>query len=196
MNELLLTGYELLTALPAAGYLSLRLRRGRQPLSGGQAAAAVLFFVYLLGVFHVTGAGTLYEALIGRPPILNLLPFSQHIDPVGYALNIVLLLPFGVLAPLLWSKLRGPGRIVLGGLAFSLLIEVSQLATNRSADVDDLLMNTVGALLGYALLSLLHRRSGEEQPLAVSPVCFIGAVFLCRFLLFYEMGAARLLYGF
>ena len=42
-------------------------------------------------------------------------------------------------------------RAVLAGAGFSLLIECSQLLTNRACDIDDLIANTLGAALGYAL---------------------------------------------
>ena len=72
----------------------------------------------------LTGAGTMYDALqrglewnAGQ---VNLLPFSREADPMGYALNVVLFLPFGLL-PLLWPALDRLGRVAAGGFAFSLL---------------------------------------------------------------------------
>ena len=40
-------------------------------------------------------------------------------------------------------------------------MELIQLFTFRATDVDDLIMNTLGAFLGYALLMLLSRKKKE-----------------------------------
>ena len=87
-----------------------------------------------------------------RPEQINLLPFSRHVDLTAYLLNIVLFLPFGFLVPWFCSRMSGAGRVAAGGLGLSLLVELSQLLNNRSTDVDDLLLNTLGALAGLGRL--------------------------------------------
>ncbi len=66
--------------------------------------------------------------------------------------NVLMLIPFGVLAPLLWEKLRGL-RVLPAGLALILSIELLQPLTGRSFDVDDIFLNFLGVLIG-ALFSL------------------------------------------
>ncbi len=65
--------------------------------------------------------------------------------------NALMLLPFGFLAPLLWEKLRLL-RVLPVALGFILLIELLQPLTGRSFDIDDILLNFLGAAVG-ALLS-------------------------------------------
>ena len=120
---------------------------------------------------------------------------------MGYALNVVLFLPFGLLLPLLWPALDRLGRVAAGGFAFSLLIELSQLLNNRRTDVDDLLMNTLGAALGlllYRALAWAGLRCGRKrgEVCEPTPALYIVALFAGRFLLFHELWAAGLLYGF
>lgn len=67
--------------------------------------------------------------------------------------NVLMLIPFGLLAPLLWEKLRG-WRVLPTGLGFILAVELLQPLTGRSFDVDDILLNFLGVLAG-ALLSAL-----------------------------------------
>lgn len=62
--------------------------------------------------------------------------------------NIALFFPFGFLLPLLWPK-NGLIRTVLQGMLLSAVIEGLQLFLLRSTDIDDLLLNTMGTLLGY-----------------------------------------------
>ncbi|MDO5042586.1 MAG: VanZ family protein [Slackia sp.] len=101
-------------------------------------------------------------------------------------------------------------KAALIGFAFSLAIEASQLLTNRVFDVDDLIMNTFGAAMGcaMALIGMRIRQSDfrretalvnaePKKPSTIAALVGItAAVFLGRFLLFDEMGAAAMLYGF
>ena len=67
--------------------------------------------------------------------------------------NVLMLIPFGFLVPLLWERLRG-WRVLPVGLCFILAIELLQPLTGRSFDIDDILLNFLGVLTG-ALLSAL-----------------------------------------
>ncbi len=51
------------------------------------------------------------------------------------------------------------------GIIMSLLIEVMQLYTFRASDIDDLLMNTLGTVVGFgvAKLFLRHRKMVDED---------------------------------
>ncbi|MGW4703841.1 VanZ family protein [Streptomyces sp. NPDC004285] len=74
--------------------------------------------------------------------------------------NIALGVPFGILLPLLSRKARGFLRVALVTAATMLLVELVQgaLITGRAFDIDDVLLNTSGALLGYVLVG---RRLGR-----------------------------------
>jgi glycopeptide antibiotics resistance protein len=81
--------------------------------------------------------------------------------------NLLLLLPVGVLGPIALPALDGWLRIFLVALVLSLAIEAGQLGIpNRMADVDDVLLNVIGALLGYAILSVVRLGSGSRRALA------------------------------
>ena len=81
--------------------------------------------------------------------------------------NLILLLPLGLVGPIVFPWLDRWLRVLLAAVAISLAIEVAQpWVPDRSADVDDLLLNVVGALLGYALISALRPGSGRPRVLA------------------------------
>lgn len=178
-------------------------KKGVEP-SQRHVVLLIIFAVYLTGVFYFTGAGTLWDGLRYkfelRATRINLSPFSKQIDPAGYFLNIVLLIPFGFLVPLIWKKTGKFRHVLLYGAAFSLLIEVSQLLNNRSTDIDDLILNTLGALIGYGISEKISRvlKIKEEQAdyLRFEILIYTGAMFAGRFLLFNDLGMAKLLYGF
>ena len=80
--------------------------------------------------------------------------------------NIVLFFPLGLLIPLVWRRLRFWKGIQIA-IAFSTCIELVQLlsrawGSNRTADVNDVLLNSFGACLGLALVSLLTLRQGTR----------------------------------
>lgn len=72
--------------------------------------------------------------------------------------NILCFVPIGFLAPLVFSKKQSFLRVVLGGMLFSILIEVMQffLATGVS-DIDDVFFNTCGAIIGYVFFLMFKR---------------------------------------
>ncbi|WNC14716.1 VanZ family protein [Brevibacillus brevis] len=72
----------------------------------------------------------------------------RHVNFIG---NILAFLPFGFLLPLLRRPNRGAFlTVTLLSFLFSLCLETAQLLADIGIfDVDDLLLNTVGGVLGY-----------------------------------------------
>ena len=65
-------------------------------------------------------------------------------------LNTVMFIPFGFLLPMINTAERRTYMIFLLSLELSLIIEVVQLFSRvGSFDVDDLILNTMGGLIGY-----------------------------------------------
>ena len=209
MKEFALTAYGflcvMLPALLLYGILH-RLYRAKGIAEPRDRFAMILVLsVYVAGVFYFTGSGTVYDirqyGLSAMALELNLIPFSAGpIDAVGYLLNVVLFVPLGFLLPLLWPKEDRFWKILLAGVSFSLLIELSQLLNLRSTDIDDLLLNTIGAVIGFALFrayaAITKRSKQPEAGFRAEPLLYFAVMFLGRFLLFLEFGFAKILYGF
>jgi glycopeptide antibiotics resistance protein len=71
--------------------------------------------------------------------------------------NLALLLPLGLLGPIVLPALDRWWRVALLALLVSTGIELTQLAVpDRSADVDDVFVNVAGALLGYVVLGAIR----------------------------------------
>ena len=64
--------------------------------------------------------------------------------------NVLLLTPMGFLLPLLYDRMRSWNKTLLLGVTFSLTLEMVQYFLGRTADIDDVLLNSLGILLGYA----------------------------------------------
>jgi len=71
--------------------------------------------------------------------------------------NLGLLLPIGLLGPIALLALDRWWRVLLVALAISATIEFAQLfIPDRSADIDDVIVNVAGALIGYLLYRFLR----------------------------------------
>jgi len=70
--------------------------------------------------------------------------------------NLVMLLPLGIYIPLLFPKLTGFFKVFIICLLVSISIELMQLITSvRSTDIDDVILNTSGAIVGYLVYKFL-----------------------------------------
>ncbi|WSN44258.1 VanZ family protein [Streptomyces sp. NBC_01334] len=68
--------------------------------------------------------------------------------------NILLGVPFGVLVPVVAPRARGLLRVLLLTATVMLMVEFAQgaVVTGRAFDIDDVILNTTGALIGYLLV--------------------------------------------
>ena len=72
-------------------------------------------------------------------------------------LNLLLFMPFGFLLPVVFPGFVKSGKkVFLAGLMFSVGIELTQLFSGRMFESDDIIANSLGALLGY-LIFLITR---------------------------------------
>lgn len=127
--------------------------------TGKRLGLLLLFSLYLCEMFNVVGIPAIQY--VRWNPEVNFVPFAdeknlRYFFQIG--MNAVMFVPFGFLVPMLWRCCRHWWAATLAGFSVSLVIELSQLFCFRYTDVDDLLMNTLGALVGYCLAWLLFHR--------------------------------------
>ena len=100
--------------------------------------------------------------------------FIQYREQLGFEIfvvnilgNILAFAPFGFLLPLIHKRNRSFFKILMLSILFSLTVEAIQLYLKVGIfDVDDILLNTVGGLLGYIIFSVCHafyQRIGYKQ---------------------------------
>ena len=75
--------------------------------------------------------------------------------------NVLVFVPLGLVPPLLWNKFRRPITGILPGFCFSLAVECLQYFTGRSVDIDDLILNTLGAAVGWLLWRIFKKHGAE-----------------------------------
>lgn len=79
-------------------------------------------------------------------------------------LNICMFVPFGLLLPMGLKWFRKCYRTYVAGFLFSLLIELSQMIFKIGIfEPDDLLDNTLGAIIGFGLFLVLFKLYAKEK---------------------------------
>lgn len=124
----------------------------------------LFFFIYLAAlVYFVFFAEEYGRTNISDELMYNLIPFQEITRYIEYRAmigmpavilnlvgNVLAFVPFGFLVPMINSAERRTYMIFLLSLELSLIIEVIQLFTRvGSFDVDDLILNVTGGLIGY-----------------------------------------------
>lgn len=98
------------------------------------------------------------KAILATEHSLNLIPFRFITETWDMGVrkqitqtiaNILMFLPLGFIFPVAFKKARTFYKTTICMLLFSFLIEFIQYFIGRSADIDDLILNTLGAMLGY-----------------------------------------------
>ena len=72
--------------------------------------------------------------------------------------NTAMFIPLGIVWPVVFKKLNTHWKVITAGFGVSLVIEILQLPFfNRASDIDDLILNTLGYLIGYGIYLLVRK---------------------------------------
>lgn len=152
-----------------AGFWQVRQRRGRYHVLGVLALVTYVWWICSVAFFPLpTGEAAAAErAVWGGESLANLVPFRESIRTMSHLSmwplvrqlggNLLLFVPLTLLGPILWPRFRKWQWVFAAGLVGSTTIEFIQFIISvslgypyRQTDVDDVIINTAGALLGFA----------------------------------------------
>lgn len=141
------------------------LKRGKRE---GMRISACLFLLLYIVVF-------LCSTVLFRAPKTKMhYPFNflWHYQSIGQGqvlffpeiiMNIVVFVPIGFAISVAFRKIRG-WQVLLAGMGFSVGIELLQWLFKKGfADVDDVIHNTLGCMVGYLLYRVMKRVVLDEQ---------------------------------
>ncbi|MEP7144786.1 MAG: VanZ family protein [Ferruginibacter sp.] len=141
----------------------------------------VLFIVYVSTVLTATIAPASISGINNPPlPDLNIIPlintYKQFISTLGglnninmdveleiIIGNIILFIPLGIFLPYIFPKINSIKKLSAICFLCSLSVELCQfvlrqLGTNRTSDIDDVILNTIGGVLGWLVYSKFFNR--------------------------------------
>ncbi|MEO6229484.1 MAG: VanZ family protein [Ferruginibacter sp.] len=134
----------------------------------------VFFIIYITSVLSLTLAPASLTHFNNPHQLrLNYIPFVNIYNDLCYMFkisyyevteivlenllgNILLFIPMGFFIPLLFPTYGSIKKILIICVLFSFLIELTQFlmywyGTNRTADIDDIILNTLGGFLGFVI---------------------------------------------
>ena len=128
----------------------------------------LMFLMFITGLYSqaITGDFSIKNINLGK---INVVPFKIFIDTykevfirkninyfiISFLGNIGMFIPVGLLIPIIWKV--NDKTVILVGFFISLSIELSQLFLNRGTDIDDLIFNTLGTIIGLLIYKIISK---------------------------------------
>ena len=99
---------------------------------------------------------TAFPFRVNLVPLVNLFDYDSKRDLLLNVIgNVAMFIPSGIILPIIYKRLDTFVKVLLAGGGISLCIEIIQLPFSvRATDIDDLILNTVGVIMGYGIYAL------------------------------------------
>lgn len=168
---ILRTGLILLIAVP----LYLIVRRPWR-FKNKREIAIGLFVIYLICLFAFTLDGAYNTPInmlktgieriqtrerINIVPFLSIIRYLKDSSTEAMIINVIsnvgIFIPWGFFLPVLWDKLRNWKILTYMCLGLTVFIEIFQLFIWRNTDIDDIILNFLGGMIGVALFFALQK---------------------------------------
>ena len=102
---------------------------------------------------------------------VNLIPFVRLFDFAyirdfiwNVTGNVAMFIPSGIVLPIVYKGLDKWHLVMLAGVSISLIIEILQLPMmSRASDIDDLILNSFGVLIGYGIYVTMRYIHGRVK---------------------------------
>lgn len=101
----------------------------------------------------VFDAKAVFPFHVNPVPFVNLLQYDSVRDIIWNVVgNTAMFIPSGIILPVVYKELDHFGKVIAAGAFISLCIELLQLPfAARASDIDDLILNTLGVMIGYGV---------------------------------------------
>ena len=115
---------------------------------------------WLSGVwFDLSLAGGTFEKVANLLPFVHLMDYPERREALLNLIgNTAMFIPLGIVWPTVFKKLDSHAKVIAAGIGFSLCIEILQLPFyDRVSDIDDLILNSLGFVLGYLPVVIIRK---------------------------------------
>lgn len=133
----------------------------------------VVFYLYIVFMIYIL---FFIPSRIGTYNNINLIPFNTIIRYFKYFHlftfsnwflnifgNIIIFIPFGIILPIIRPYFNKLWKVLIITLIVTMAVEVIQhLTLVGELDVDDIILNTAGATMGYILLNLTFKLTSRK----------------------------------
>ena len=119
---------------------------------------SLLFIIYVLCLFYIVTFQDVSWSTSNYVPFHEMFryQFGSRLFFKNVIGNMLLFVPYGFFVAY-FLKLERPRAAIILSLLVSITIEVTQLLIGRVFDIDDIILNFVGAILGYYIYHLLDK---------------------------------------
>lgn len=144
---------------------------------------AYLVVLIRIVLFKQVTLYNLFAAIGSMERTISIIPFKSLLDMINNNIsvtrilenilgNIAIFIPFGLLLPIVQKDKSK--KIILYGLITSALIEIIQYVfALGSSDIDDLMLNTLGTVIGYLLYKIIHKKARADTLTAISIIVLV-----------------------
>lgn len=123
---------------------------------------ALCYFLFFAENFGRSDTSAFHYNFVPLKEISRYLTYYQTIG-IGRVIlnllgNVIAFIPMGMLLPMMFSSKMKGFTVILLSLELSIVVEVLQLFTRvGSCDVDDVILNTLGGIVGYIIYCIGRR---------------------------------------
>ncbi|WP_091230783.1 VanZ family protein [Microbacterium sp. 3J1] len=99
----------------------------------------------------------------------GIVSYEASLISLEFLANVAFLVPVGALVALGWPRLRLWHVVVIGFLMSGLIESVQSVIPSRAPSVSDVVANTLGALMGAAIVAVARKRRRRRDVLSPAP---------------------------
>ncbi|WP_158587469.1 VanZ family protein [Neobacillus notoginsengisoli] len=123
---------------------------------------SVLFYLLFFSAYRNGVQGIVDYNFVPFKTITRYFTYSFRLAPTvvtdEFFGNILAFMPFGFYLPVLFSKIKSVGKVAFFSFILSLCVESAQFYFRVGVfDVDDLILNSLGGIIGYSIWVLFNR---------------------------------------
>lgn len=149
---------------------------------------ALTFIIYALCLFYVVTFGDVSWSTSNLIPFKEMLRYSfgSNLFIKNVLGNIIMFIPYGFFVSY-YLNLKKPLSAFLLVLLVSLSIETTQLLIGRVFDIDDIILNTIGGILGFFVYKLIfiinnHLPKVLKNPIVYNIIIVLFAILMAMYM--------------
>ncbi len=184
----------LISSVIAISMRTVYLIKNKQKIVFYKELLALIFIIYVLCLFYVVTFQDVGWSSSNFIPFKEMFRynFGSNLFIKNVLGNIIMFLPYGFFVSY-YLNLKKPYSAFLLILLVSISIETTQLLIGRVFDIDDIILNIIGGMLGYLIYKFLNLINDHLPPVLKNPIVYNIIIVLCTiFMVMYMLNLIEL----